>query len=122
MQQSLFRKLLELSKKTGDRIVFADVEGSEAYVVLPLEDYEKLVTGNATTLKKEITEQPKMRPLAERATVAEYEPVNALDEISREVVKTLEVERMEDAKPVRLAINDELELEPEERYYLEPLE
>ena len=120
MQQSLFKKLLELSKKTGDRIVFADVEGSEAYVVLPLEDYEKLVTGSPITLKKEITEQPKTSPLVER--VAEYEPTNALLEISREVVKTLEVERLEDAKPVRLAINDELELEPEERYYLEPLE
>lgn len=121
MQQTLFKKLLELSKKTGDRIVFADVEGSEAYVVLPLGDYENLVTGNVSALKKEITEKPKNNPLPER--VAERnEPANALDEISREVIKTLEVERMEDAKPVRLAINDELELEPEERYYLEPLE
>lgn len=116
MQNTMFKRLLDLSKRTGDRIVFADVEKEEAYVVLTLDDYEKLALG-----------QNKKEGAVFRSAGAKEEKetrnnINALDEISREVVKTLEAERVGISSGQRLAAGDELELETEERYYLEPIE
>lgn len=116
MQNTMFKRLLELSKRTGDRIVFADVEKGEAHVVLSLDDYEKLVLGS----------NRKEKAISENLTVSEVKEtkkqMNALDEISREVVKTLESEHEEQPAGRGLALGDDLELETEERYYLEPIE
>ncbi len=118
---NFLKRLLELSKKTGDRIVFADIDGEQAHVVLSLEDYEKLILGNATVSGTALRE-PKTEIPAYNAPAARGETSNALDEISREVVRTLEVESRDSSTNRKLSLNDDLDIEPEERYYLEPLE
>lgn len=103
--------MLELSKRTGDRIVFADLEGDNAYVVLALADYERLVLGDTA---KDIPFQKVEAPTPQREKTVNFLGTRAatgpLDELSREVVRTLEAER------------SETEIEPEERYFLEPIE
>ena len=113
----MFKRLLELSKRTGDRIVFADVEKDEAYVVLALEDYEKLVLGLPPKKEEVIFSSG-----SDKNGKETINKINALDEISREVVKTLEAERIGQASGRMSSVGDELELETEERYYLEPIE
>lgn len=108
---NLLKRLLELSKRTGDRIVFADLEGDNAYVVLALYEYERLVLGGSS---KDIPRQRVESPISEREKIvnlsAPRSAASPLDEMSREVVRTLEAERAE------------TEIEPEERYFLEPIE
>jgi len=39
-------KLINLSRKTGDRLIVFDAQKSDnAYVIMPVEDYEKIVVG-----------------------------------------------------------------------------
>ncbi|MBI2098913.1 hypothetical protein HYT45_00680 [Candidatus Uhrbacteria bacterium] len=117
---NLLKRLLELSKKTGDRIVFADIDGEDAHVVLTLSDYEELVAGRPASLKKENelkdaspkteTAFNKRLPLAER---------NALEEMDKEVIKALEAER---AGASGGRSTEESGFEVEDRYFLEPIE
>lgn len=108
---NLLKRLLELSARTGDRIVFADFDGDNAHVVLSLADYERLVLdGSSEDISRQRAESP---TLDRKKTVNLSAPRSAtspLDEMSREVVRTLEAERAE------------TEIEPEERYFLEPIE
>lgn len=45
--QNQLQKAINLAKKTGDRLIVYDMsQNSEAYVVMGLDDYEKLATGH----------------------------------------------------------------------------
>lgn len=43
--KEIFERLLNLIKKTGDKVVFYDSKKGEAYVVMRMEDYEKMTIG-----------------------------------------------------------------------------
>jgi hypothetical protein len=53
--QDQLQKAINLAKKTGDRLIVYDMSnGEDAYVVMGMDDYEKLVTGNVAV--KDLTE------------------------------------------------------------------
>lgn len=43
--KEIFERLLSLIKKTGDKVVFYDSAKGEAYVLMKMEDYEKMTIG-----------------------------------------------------------------------------
>ena len=123
MNQNLFKRLMELSKKTGDRIVFADVEGNEAHVVLSLNDYERLVTGEVKSPKLEAQTSNSQLPSSTfQATAAKPITRNPIEEMNREIVRSLEAERDESPRGRREAKPQAEDMEVEERYFLEPIE
>lgn len=40
-----FKRILDLVRRTGDRLVVTDPDGEEAYVVMGLEQYEEILSG-----------------------------------------------------------------------------
>ena len=48
-------KVLQLAKKTGDRLIVLDSATGSAFSILPLEDYEKMITG--VTNSRDLTEE-----------------------------------------------------------------
>lgn len=53
--QNQLQKAINLAKKTGDRLIVYDMSGkNEAYVVMNLDDYEKMATGRSEV--KDLTE------------------------------------------------------------------
>ncbi len=90
------------------------MDGKEAYVVLPLDDYERLALGAG---QEKINE--KIIPIK-----VESKPVftNPLEEMNKEVVRSLEAERAMAGAQENARVEAEPEMEIEERYYLEPIE
>jgi hypothetical protein len=39
------QRIFALVRKTGDRVILADLEGRDAFVVMPFEEYEQMVQG-----------------------------------------------------------------------------
>ncbi len=53
--QNQLQKAINLAKKTGDRLIVYDMSnGEDAYVVMGIDEYEKLVTGSVAV--KDLTE------------------------------------------------------------------
>lgn len=120
---NLLKRLLDLSKRTGDRIVFADMDGKEAHVVLPLADYERLVGGEARSSlpKADVPQSQNQEPstMNPRSSIVH----NPVEEMNREIVRSLEAERSRsEASRPAIFSGKESDLEIEERYYLEPIE
>ncbi len=49
----LLKKIMSLARKTGDRCILIDETGDQAFVLLDLEDYEKLVSEPLARLEKQ---------------------------------------------------------------------
>lgn len=128
MKEELLKRLLNLVEKTGDRMVITDPEGERPFVLMGLHQYESIVFSEPQQKpqepKREIplwkappappapaTQAPK--PLTTRTTSA---PPPAKAAPLRQVP-------LPPARPPRPAIDAEaMEMEGEERFYLEPLE
>ena len=119
------KRFLDLIEKTGDKVVITDPAGERPYVLMSLEQYEKLVLG---------TQEAPSRPEPVIARVpAKKEPVLTAkkdvsiwrNQLGRELAEApiKEFSRpAAKAKPAAMTIDDFRLSEGEEQFYLEPLE
>jgi hypothetical protein len=85
--QNQLQKAINLAKKTGDRLIVYDMStGEDAYVVMGLDEYEKLVTGNNHV--KDLTEDELLDKINRDIAVWKNEQNNK--EESGEVEENLE--------------------------------
>lgn len=96
MDQTLFRRLLRLSARTRDKIVFVDPETGKASVVMSLAAYEDLVEGPGFDSEEDELDIPEF---SDDEDIWNPEPVSE-----------------------SLPSAAQSALEDEERFYLEPLE
>lgn len=51
-----FRRLMDLSKKTGDRLIITDPDGEDAFVLMAVDQYEALLQPSTTSSPKDVWE------------------------------------------------------------------
>lgn len=108
------QKILDLIKKTGDRVIVLDSESQNPFAILPFDEYERLIKKDLEWL--EDLEDEWQNPLAEEDNWPEDEETDEEDDF-------FSPSRKEMGEPVPIAdILQEREEIPEDRYYFEPVE
>lgn len=129
--KSGLRKIIDLIKKTGDRVVVLNSEDQDPFVILSFNEYERLIKKDLEWL--EDLEDEWQNPLAEEEyplareeekKVKEKEEDNwREDEEIDEEEDFYSPSRKEMGEPVPIAdILQEREEIPEDHYYFEPVE
>ncbi len=107
-----FLRILDLVRKTGDRLVITDFQGDEAFVVMDLDQYELMIGGSDVSAAN---------PQVKLAKKDDFEHINEEIENWRESQKDKITEEL--AENID---SDEVDpsdgLDEEERFYLEPIE
>lgn len=126
------QKILDLVKRTGDRVVVLDSESQTAFAILPFEEYERLIKKDLEWLEdlEDDWENPlaqasdRQPPLPWEEKFEEREEDNwQEDEDSDEEDNFFYPSRKEAGEPVPIAdILQEREEIPEDHYYFEPVE
>lgn len=103
--KEIFQRLFDLIKKTGDKVVFYDSAKGEAYVMMRMEDYEKLAEN-----------RPAAEDLTNFRAPDKIEKINQDIAMWREEVKnvTEDIPLQEDGVPEKK--------EEESQFYFEPVE
>ncbi|MFA5359114.1 MAG: hypothetical protein WC310_04855 [Patescibacteria group bacterium] len=116
-----FRKALDLIKKTGDKLVFFDAANDSSFVVLPIDDYQKLLLVESTV--EGLTEEGLLAKInRDIARWREEQQSNKIGISEEEIIGSLadknEEGRDDDKKDITKAIdetNDDI-------YQFEPIE
>lgn len=105
-----FRKVLDLIKRTGDKLVFYDSSNDSSFVILPLDQYEKLLAG--TPGVKGLTEQELLDKI--NRDIALWRSEQKLEKLGE---SEMEMAAKFNFKPSALKIEPE-----EDNYQFEPVE
>ena len=103
------KKIISLIKKTGDRLIVLETDNPEPYVVMGLDDYEKLVGGRNLADRQSVLPLPDALPNFDDLADSELSNL-PLEDKKEDFFNEDEVEE----KPT--------EEEREDQYYFEPLE
>ncbi|KKR99379.1 MAG: hypothetical protein UU49_C0007G0015 [Candidatus Magasanikbacteria bacterium GW2011_GWC2_41_17] len=103
------KKIIELIKKTGDRLIVLETDNPEPYVVMGLEDYEKLIDGKISADKQGVLPLPDALPNFDDLADSEMSDLS-LDDKTGDFLSEDDLEE----KPT-----GEI---PDDQYYFEPLE
>ena len=127
MQHDTLQRLLNLIGKTGDRIVVTDPAGENPYVLMSLDQYEKLMSEKGSS-KRELLGSESSSPMpARRPTLQVAEdldpPINlSAPRKKREIPLWKPSTEPKKSKKAEVATEPEKESDSEEQFYLEPLE
>lgn len=106
-----FKKIIGLIKKTGDRLIVLEIDNPEPFVVMGLEDYEKLIDNKIS---------------ADKQCVLPFTDIDALpnlDDLADSELSNLPLEdKSENLFDEEESGEDPVVEEREDRYYFEPLE
>jgi hypothetical protein len=124
MKDEALKRFLDLVEKTGDKVIITDPAGEHPYVLMGLDQYERLVTG--TPAAKHVEAAPAV-PAPSMAPKPAPKPLKGLgfqqDTVlwkpQSAAIKAPARPRAVSAPP---AIEGILETEGEEQFFLEPLE
>ena len=134
MKYSL-QKIIDLVKRSGERFVILDQQKDAACVILPFEDFEKMLSGVEEV--RHLTEDELLdkinrdialwRSVQKTDSLPDWEPEN-LEEFTKgtpddDFIDSLTEEEpvLETKEPITEEINRETEAE-EDKYYFEPIE
>lgn len=140
----MLKKVIELVRKNGDKMVLADPETGKAVVVMDLEQYESLCVGIQKDEKKEgksakevenkakISKKQEIpRPADPQGAIkglSDLTQEELLDKINRDIGewKTAQelkrTEELQSAAENLPSLSAAVSLEEEERFFLEPIE
>lgn len=130
--KSGLQKIIDLIKKTGDRVIVLDSANQDPFVILPFEEYERLIKKDLEWL--EDLEDDWQNPLAQASDQQPSLPWEEKEEKKEEDhwPEDEEIDEEEDfcypsrketGEPVPIAdILQEREEIPEDHYYFEPVE
>ena len=82
------KKIIELIKKTGDRLIVLETDNPEPYVVMGLEDYEKLIDGKISADKQGVLPLPDALPNFDDLADSEMSDLS-LDDKTRVIIHEL---------------------------------
>lgn len=105
------QRILELARRKGMPVVVTDIAGREAMVVMPFEEYERLVDhvpAEPKPAKRRVPMEPIMTPTPEIPT----EPVSSEIENSESLMEAISVPPPSESASLSL----------EEQFYLEPVD
>lgn len=120
MPNDQFARLLRFAKRTGDRLIVTDDKGGDPMVIMPLEQYESLITGLLGP-DEDYDELPVHgKEDEEELAEVEIDPefLNPPLEIVEDRPRTPAPQQ---ATPPRQPVPQAPESGGEERFYLEPL-
>lgn len=127
MQNDTLQRLLGLIGKTGDRVVVTDPAGEKPYVLMSLDQYEKLL-GEGNSPGTEAAKEPQSAPKTpSRPTLKVAEDIDPPVDL-RSPRKKREIPLWKPSAPPKStkgagpAAEPEKEPASEEQFYLEPLE
>lgn len=104
--KEIFERLFNLIKKTGDKVVFYDSAKGEAYVMMRMEDYEKMAVN---TRKAE--------------NLTNFHASDKIEKINQDIAMWREEVKETGGDIPLVAENDGLpEKEEENQFYFEPVE
>lgn len=120
-----FKRILELIRRTGDRMVVTDPNGKDTYVVMDLDDYETLLEAVGVLDDAEFMEEP---PFMDEDRPPELmidenpglEEVAEIDPMLREAFPAEASAKI--SEELTESENSDDEDDPEEHFYLEPVE
>lgn len=144
MTPELLKKVIDLVRKNGDKMVLADPETGKAVVVMDLEQYESLCAGikkgekKETKKAKEVENKAKISKKQEISRPADLQGAikglsdltqeELLDKINRDIGEWKTAQELKRAEELQSAVENlpplaaEVLLEEEERFFLEPIE
>jgi len=112
------KRLLELAKRTGERLIILNESLDDGFVILPFDEYEKLkktnVSASAPAEHKKSPQPPTLHPQAETREIAPQTP-----DAVEIPVRSNPVDSAKSYQPSQKIVPI---VEEEERFYLEPLE
>ena len=110
MNNSL-KKIIELAKKTGDKVIVTDSDGSNPYVVMNLDDYEKLLSEDKS--EPELTDTDLLNKI--------NQDVSDWKTRQQDMVKEENVQEPEfSVEPETTEVSKDID--EDERFYFEPVE
>ena len=120
-----FQRILDLVKKTGDRMIVTGQDGEHAYVVMDLDQYEDLLSQKQPSLVDFEPEESSLEDFVE-----DLEAVKEEEKIPEDIRKAVEqdlaiIQTWEQEHEKEKAQESKKKDEPgtdEERFYLEPIE
>lgn len=122
MNEGTIRRLLGIVEKTGDKVIVTDPAGEHPYVLMGLDQYERMIGGEKKSEKVE--DKPIMAPVPKTSTKPQTPPWRAklgLDAVEPPVQDLFKASSR--AKiPTASVEEPAMETEGEEQFYLEPLE
>ena len=104
-----FKKIIGLIKKTGDRLIVLETDNPEPYVVMGLDDYEKLIDGKISADKQGVLPLPDALPNFDDLADSEMSDLSMDDKTG----DFLSEDAAEEKPPAEIA---------DDQYYFEPLE
>ena len=127
MSHDTLQRLLNLIGKTGDRVVVTDPAGEKPYVLMSLDQYEKLIDAEATPEAKPASAPAPAPAPARRPTLQVAEDLDPPIELGttrkkREIPLWKPSAAPQPAPQATTPPPQEKASESEEQFYLEPLE
>ncbi|KKW32427.1 MAG: hypothetical protein UY77_C0024G0011 [Candidatus Uhrbacteria bacterium GW2011_GWA2_53_10] len=139
------RRILDLVRRTGDRMIVTDPEGEDAYVVMGLPQYEALLSGRGavaastpSTPKSSVSSQPSdiweaLPPAGSQAETWDLGKLNPEEQMDLEAQYQAYLQEKDPKKSVDVAKSPSPKAETvipkqkeeefgEEQFYLEPIE
>jgi len=134
------QRIFALARKTGDRVILADLEGRDAFVVMPFEEYERMVVqGREATQNPLISSGEKQGPQAdldiwksmkeaksssETWDLSKMSPseLQNLEQQYQTFVQAKEIAFDKSEKKQVFSEGNDAEESGEEQFYLEPIE
>ncbi len=128
------KRLLDLARRTGDRLIVTDPEGREPYVLLSLDQYEELLGGPLEEAPlpppppKEAASETSAPPVELRSppVATDASAIAAADDSPRAIpVRRLDADPAQipaPIPPVSSVEDDQTGEAGEEQFYLEPVE
>lgn len=121
-----FQRILDLVRRTGDRMVVTDPDGEHAYVVMDLDQYEDLLVGNEASLTdfaanaNEMDEEDFVEPSVQDLESEIPQDIQKAVEQDLAIIQSWE-QAHEKEKVEQIKKKDDGGTD-EERFYLEPIE
>lgn len=118
-------KIINLAKRTGDRVIVTDTEGSEAFVVMNLDEYEKMI--GAKDEIRDLSEDELLSKINRDIAIwkSTHEEVVGQANIEQKTEKAESDDFMPKIKKTFRINSDSQplnEIEEDERFYFEPIE
>ncbi len=122
------RRLLDLARRTGDRIIVTDPEGEDVFVLMGLDQYESLLVARGTfsqsTQPSSVPSHPSdifeaMPPAGSSAETWDLGKLNPQEQTDLEAQYQAYLREKEKGKKEKAVKDEEF---GEEQFYLEPIE
>lgn len=117
----IFSRALKIALRTGDKVIVIDQTQEKPYVMMNLDDYEKLLNGNSASVRNRTEECNFHTPLVQSMEAGFVPLQNEFNGAMAEKTNLASPEIIEMKKIKKVDESDNTALEEEEYFYMEPV-